>query len=273
MDLFMTQTAKLSDIVLPAASCFEKTELTAYPSVRTNFVLLQQRVIEPIGESWPDWKLWFELGKKMGFQKEFPWEDIEQALDEQLKPSGLTVADLKEKPVILPKRYHKFKENGFPQVASGKVQLYSELLQRYGFEPLPTYVEPPESPISKPELLSRYPLMAICWPRSIYVHTQFRNVPWLRHLDPEPLVRIHPNDAEERSIKNGDKVVVRSLRGSINTKATITERVPRGTAALSWGWGEAVPEAGLNRLTDDVTRNRIAGSTSNRLFLCEVEKA
>lgn len=272
MDLFMTQTAKLSDIVLPAASCFEKTELTAYPSVRTNFVLLQRKVIEPIAESWPDWKLWFELARKMGFEKEFPWENIEQALDEQLKPSGLTVADLKEKPVILPKRYQKFKENGFPQVASGKVQLCSELLRGYGLEPLPTYVEPPESPVSRPELLNRYPLMAVCWPRSLYVHTQFRNVPWLRHLDLEPLVRIHPNDAEERSIKDGDKVVVRSLRGSINTKATISERVPRETVALSWGWGETVPEAGLNRLTDDMTRNQIAGSTSNRLFLCEVKK-
>lgn len=272
MDLFMTRTAELSDIVLPAASSFEKTNLTVYPSVRTNFVLLQQKVIEPIGESWPDWKLWFELGKKMGYYKEFPWEDVEEALDEQLKPSGLTVAYLKEKPVQLPKRYEKFKENGFLQVPSGKVQLYSELLHRYGFEPLPTYIEPPESPVSTPELLNTYPLMAVCWPRSLYVHSQFRNIPWLRHLDPEPLVRIHPSDAEERGIKDDNKVVVTSLRGSINTKAMISERVPRGTVALSWGWGEAMPEAGLNRLTDDMSRNRIAGSTSNRLFLCEVEK-
>jgi anaerobic selenocysteine-containing dehydrogenase len=67
-------------------------------------------------------------------------------------------------------------------------------------------------------------------------------------------------------------VTIRSPRGSITVKATITERVPIGAVALTWGWGEAVPEADLNSLTDDSIRDPIAGSTSNRLFLCEVEK-
>ena len=65
--------------------------------------MLQQKVIEPIAESWPDWKLWFELAKKLGYEEEFPWQDVEQALDEILSPSGLTVSKLKEGPVILPK--------------------------------------------------------------------------------------------------------------------------------------------------------------------------
>jgi len=271
MDLFMTRTAELADIVLPAATCFERTGLTQTPSLSTPFVLLQQKVIEPLAESWPDGKFWFELAKRMGYTKEFPWENVEEAIEEQIKPSGLTVARLKKGPVFLPITYGKFEQNGF-NTPSRKIQLYSESLKEYGYDPLPRYVEPPETPISRPDLAEKYPLMALCWPRDVYVHTQHRNIPWLRIFDPEPSVKIHPKDAEKREIANGDTVTIRSPRGSITVKATITERVPIGAVALAWGWGEAVPEADLNSLTDDSIRDPIAGSTSNRLFLCEVEK-
>jgi len=282
MDLFMTRTAELADIVLPAATSFERTGLTGYPAMRSDFVLLQQKVIEPIDEAWPDWKFWFEIGKKMGYQEEFPWQDVEEAIDEQLKPSGLTVAQLKQKPVFLPKHYKKFEGKGKFSIStgigssnlpSGKVQLYSEVLEGYGYQPLPAYIEPPESPVSTPELLKDYPLTAICWPRSVYVHSQHRNLPWLRNLDPDPLVRISPDDAQKRGIGDGDEVVAQSPRGSIRVKAKITMRVPPNTVAFTWGWGEAVPDADLNKLTDNVTRDPIAGSTSNNLFLCQVQKS
>ncbi|RLI05686.1 formate dehydrogenase [Candidatus Bathyarchaeota archaeon] len=271
MDLFMTRTAELADIVLPAATSFEKTGLTAYPAARTPFVLLEQKVIEPIGEAWPDWKFWFELGRKLGYKEEFVWEDVEEAIDEQIKPSGLTVDQLKKGPVFLPVTYKKYEEKGF-NTPSKKVEFYSKLLEKYGYNPLPTYVEPPETPISKPDLAKRYPLMGVCWPRDVYVHTQHRNIPWLRMFEPEPSVRINPKDAEKRGIKDGDLVEASSPRGSIKVKAIITERVPEGLVAFVWGWGETDPEADLNRLTNDADRDPIAGSTSNKLFLCEIRK-
>jgi len=272
MDLFFTRTAELADIILPAATSFEKTGLTAYPSLRTNFIMLQQKVIEPLGESWPDWKFWFELAKKMGYRQEFPWKDVEEAIDELISPSGLTVAKLKEGPILLPRRYKKFEEKGFPSIPSGKVQIYSEILKDHGFEPLPTYIEPPETPTSRPELLGKYPLMGVCWPRSVYVHTQHRNVPWLRSLDPDPLVRINPKDANERNIEDGCAVIITSPRGSIKVKAKVTQKVPLGIVAISWGWGQTIIEANINDLTDDTVRDPITGTTPNRLFLCEVQK-
>jgi anaerobic selenocysteine-containing dehydrogenase len=271
MDLFMTRTAELADVVLPAASSFEKTGLTANPSLTSNYVVLQRKVIEPIGESWPDWKFWFELAKKLGYSKEFPWNDVEEAIDAQIKPSGLTVAQLKDGPVSLPRKYEKFKKNGF-NTPSGRIQIYSKVLEDHGYDPLPSYVEPDETPLSRPDLAEEYPIQAICWPRDVYVHTQHRNIPWLRMLDPQPSVKIHPNDAAERKILDGETVTIKSQRGKVRVKAQITRRTPQGVVALVWGWGQACPEADLNLLTDDSKKDKIAGSTSNRLFLCQIEK-
>lgn len=271
MDLFMSRTAELADIVLPAASSFEKTGLTGVPSLSSNFIILQRKVIEAIGESWPDWKLWFELAKRLGYTKEFPWRDVEEAIDAQIKPSGLTVAQLKDGPITLPITYRRYEKHGF-KTPSGKIQLYSKILEKYGYEPLPSHVEPAETPVSQPDLAEEYPLMAICWPRDVYVHTQHRNIPWLRILDPEPSIKIHPEDAAKRKIVNEDKVIVKSPRGKLRVKAHITSRVSKGVVAFVWGWGQASPEADLNLLTDDSKQDKIAGSTSNRLFLCQIEK-
>jgi anaerobic selenocysteine-containing dehydrogenase len=270
MDFFITRTAILADIVLPAATSFEKSDLTAYPGDRTDWVFPQKKVVEPRGESWPDWKLWFELGKRMGHEKDFPWNDIEEALDERLKPQGITFAELKSRPLQIPRRYYKYREKGFPDLPGGKVQLYSETLKEFGYNPLPVHMDPPESRQSRPDIAERYPLAAINWPRNLYVHTQYRNLSWLRQYDPCPLVRINSIDAGARGISNGEQVEIESLRGKMKTTAQVTRRVQPGVVAISWGWGEAVHEAAINMLTDDKHRNPVAGSTSNHYFMCEV---
>ncbi|MBL7178045.1 MAG: molybdopterin-dependent oxidoreductase [Desulfobacteraceae bacterium] len=270
MDLFITRTTMLADIVLPAATSFEKSDLTAYPGDRTDWVFPQKKVIEPRGESWPDWKLWFELGKHMGYEKYFPWNDIEDALDERLKPQGATFTGLKSKPLQIQRRYYKYRENGFPGMPKGKVQLYSETLKNFGYNPLPVHVDPPESEKTRPDIAKRYPLVAIRWPMNLYVHTQHRNLLWLRQYDPCSLVRINPIDADAHGITNGDQVEIETLRGKIKMTAQVTRRVPPGVVGISWGWGEASHESGVNMLTDDEHRNPVAGSTSNHYFLCQV---
>jgi thiosulfate reductase/polysulfide reductase chain A len=270
MDFFITRTALLADIVLPAATSFEKSDLTAYPGNRTDWVFPQKKVIEPRGESWPDWKLWFELGKRMGYEKDFPWNDIEEALDERLKPQGITFAELKSETLKIPRRYYKYRERGFPGLPEGKVQLYSKTLKELGYNPLPVHMDPPESEQSRPDIAERYPLVAINWPRNLYVHTQYRNLSWLRQYDSCPLVRINPVDADTRGIANGDQVEIETLRGKMKTTAQLTRRLQPGIVGISWGWGEAVPESGENMLTDDKKCNPVAGSTPNHYFLCQI---
>ena len=100
-ELFMTETAKLADIVLPACSFLEKAGV-GYVYGVTNcipYAMVRKKVIEPIGECWPDWKIWTEIGRRMGYGEFFPWNTEEEIIDFFLKPSGLNREQLtKEHP-------------------------------------------------------------------------------------------------------------------------------------------------------------------------------
>jgi anaerobic selenocysteine-containing dehydrogenase len=273
IDIFMTRTGEIADLVLPAATYFEKTGLT-FRGLAGGYLLLQQKAVS-MEECWPDWKILFELAKKMGYEKEFPWRDVEDAIEEQIKPSGLTVEKLKQSPegvfyqAIETKTYEK---QGF-MTPSGKVEIYSKTFQEKGYDPLPVYKEPSESPYSQPELAKKYPLIGTSEGKSrAFVHTTSRNIPSLRKLDPEPLVKLHPKDTENRGIKDGDLVKVSSARGNIQMKARVVEVAPPGIVVIPWGWGQALPEANFHNLTDDMARCPISGATSSRAFLCEIEK-
>lgn len=272
MDTFMSRTARLADLVLPAATFLESTNLNAYPGMRTNSPLLQQKVIEPLGQAWPDWKLWFELAKRLGFGSEFPWNDIEEAVDYQLEPTGFRAEHLKGHIVVIPKRYMKFKQNGF-FTPSKKVELYSNAMADHGLDALPRHVGVSEYFPDYELLRKDYPLLGTNYPRSLfYVHSQLRQIPVLRKADPEPLVFLHSADAARREISDGDRVRVRSSLGCAEMKCSLTDRLQPGMVALTWGWGEAIPEAGTNELVDDIPRDPLTGTTTNRLFFCEVEK-
>ena len=88
MDLFMTATGEMADMILPASSYLETTELCTSASriANTPYAIMRKKVIEPLYESWPDWKLWFELAKKVGYEEYYPWKDMDEYLDYLLKP-------------------------------------------------------------------------------------------------------------------------------------------------------------------------------------------
>jgi anaerobic selenocysteine-containing dehydrogenase len=273
VDLFMTRTAELADLVLPAATYFEKTGLTSR-NLSGGYLLLQQKAVE-IDDCWPDWKIIFELAKKLGYEREFPWKDVEEAIEEQLKPAGITIKKLRENPEGLyyqEMTFKKYETKGF-MTPSGKVEIYSKTLEEKGYDPLPYYKEPLESPYSQPELSKKYPLIGSSAGKPFYfVQTQLRNIPRLRRQDPEPFVKINPEDAEVRGIKDGNLVRISSERGSIQMKAMVEEiGLPR-VVIIPWGWGQSLPEANVHNLTDDMMRCPISGATSSRAFLCEVEK-
>jgi anaerobic selenocysteine-containing dehydrogenase len=271
-DTLMTRTTQLSDLILPATTFLETTSLTAYPGMRTNSPLLQQKVIEPLGEAWPDWKIWFELAKRLGHEKDFPWGDVDEAIDYQLEPTGFKANHLKAHIIVIPRRFDKFRETGF-FTASKKVELYSKTLAEYGYDPLPRYIDFSEHFPNYSDLRREYPLFGTNYPRNaFYSHSQFRHIASLRAGDPEPLVFVHSHDAKERGINGGDMVSVQSPLGSIKIRSAVSDRLPRGVLALAWGWGEALPGAGTNELVDDMPRDPICAATSSRLFLCRVQK-
>ncbi|OQY02433.1 MAG: hypothetical protein B6I26_00930 [Desulfobacteraceae bacterium 4572_130] len=274
IDPFLNKTAKMADIILPAATSFEKTQLNR-ASIRTNIITLQNQVIECVGNSWPDWKITFELAKKLGMDKEFPWDNAEDAINYQLEPSGITVEKLRENPkgiLIKQTEYKKYKINGFATL-TGKVEIYSKKLEQHKYSPVPSFGEYGENFISFYNKKHKFPLVGINGARSSnFTHTQFRNIPCLLKGEPECFVDIHPYDAKIKGIKTGDKVMVATPKGFIIMKAVISDVVYQGSIRIAWGWGEVDSDYSLNNLTDDKKRDKVTGTPSSRNFMCNIEK-
>ena len=274
VDIFMTDTAKMADIVLPGTTFLEREDLRdAYHThedvclfVRTN------RVIEPVGKSMEDWKIWAELGKRMGYAEYFPWKDTEELHKELLESSDITLEQLKQNPggvIYRERKFQQYLKNGF-NTPSKKAEIYSETLAQLGIDPIPTFREPLESPVSRLELVEKYPLVLTTGARStVYLHSEYRNLPSLRKLYPEPSVEINTETASSLSIADGDMVMVESLRGGIKIKAKLTEDVHPRIVSIQMGWSEA----NANFLTSNETSDPVLGLTGMRASLCRITKA
>ena len=274
VDPFMTRTARLADVVLPASSCFEKTQLNR-ASMRNSPVILQNQVIECRGQSWPDWKIVFELGRRLGLEYEFPWETVEEAIDYHLEPSGITVDSLRQNPAGIraePLEFEKYRTRGF-DTPSGKVEFFSDRLLEHGHSPVPFLYGEHSQPISFAGEISEDPMIGISGERTNrFTHTQFHTIPSLIKREPEGYAEMHLDDAEEKGIADDDSIQVETPRGQVRMKARISDRVRPGSILIAWGWGEVVPEASLNNLTDDDQRDPITGTPSARSFMCAVRK-
>lgn len=242
----------------------------------------QQKVVQ-IGECRPDLEIISGLAARLGLEEHFA-PDLHALLDKYLEPMGMTFEELRRRPGVVSSwvKYRKHLERGF-NTPSGKVELYSSLCEQWGYEPLPTYHEPEETPASAPEMLSEYPLVVTSSHGANYVHSQDRYLRSLREKEPEPMVGIHPDTAAGLGISEGDSVFVESRRGRIKQKATLTTVVDPRVVNVGYGWwfperGEAEmfgwDEANLNILTDDrPPYSPEIGSPKMRGFLCKVYRA
>ena len=278
IDFFLTPTAELADIFLPAATWLEQNHV-ADNWKRHGYVLARQKAVE-IGECWQDHKIFQELGKRMGQEKEW-WDTVEQALDYLLEPSGLTWDDFKDRGYLKGEmRYCKYKEKGF-STPTGKVELYSTTLEKWGRDPLPKYTEIPESPVSTPELLDRYPYILNAGLRTpTFFHSANRMIPWLREIRPDPIVEIHPETAQKRGIHDGQWVYIESPRGRIRQRAKLNDGIHPRVIVAEHGWW--FPElrdpshgwdiANVNILTDNSPENLdpVMASTNLRVLLCNI---
>ncbi|SFM64806.1 molybdopterin-containing oxidoreductase family protein [Thermodesulforhabdus norvegica] len=278
IDPFRNRTSHYADVILPATTCFEKTQINrAY--LRNALVILQDAVIGPVGNSWPDWKIIFELAKFLGLGKFFPWESVDEALNYQLEPAGITVEDLRKNPDgiwVEELRYEKYKSEGF-NTPSGKVEFASKTLEEAGYPAVPFEKGFSDEPISFAELVDDNSggnvLIGISGERTNrYTHTQFHNVPFLRKLEPEGFVEIHPQDAERLGIEDFAVVSITTPKGQVKMKARRSDVVRPGVVRIAWGWGEVNEECGVNNLTDDSRRNPLTCTPSNRSFYCRVDK-
>lgn len=274
IDMFMTKTGELADVILPACSCFEKSQLNR-ASIRNNPIFLQDKIIEPIGDSRPDWQIVFELARKLGFAKEFPWQSAEEAINYQLEPAGVTVEMLRKNPNGLRLediKYKKYVENGFA-TQSKQFEFSSETLQLHGFSPVPYGDGFIQNPISFADQEETYPIYGMSGGRDIrFTNSQFRTIPSLLNNEHGCVIDIHPADCEQYKITNGDWVKIETPKGAIRMRAKISKIVRQGSVRIAWGWGEHNSDYNLNSLTDDSKRSPITGTPSQRSFMCRLTK-
>jgi anaerobic selenocysteine-containing dehydrogenase len=278
-DMFLTPTAGLADVVLPVATYLEFDGIVA-PAYSMPAALVQQGVTR-LGECCSDYEILRDLARRLGLGEYF-WDTEEQCLDTILAPSGLSFDELRKVGCLIGSRqYRAYQSQGFP-TASGKVELYSSQLKEWGFDPLPTYYEGPETPYSAPELVQEYPLVLTSGKRGCYRHSGGRQIASLRGNQPEPITYIHPDTARRLGIADGDWVHIETKRGRIQQRAMLSSDIdprvvkvdyawwfPEDGAADLYGWAKS----NINVLTDNQPPfNTEVGASNMRGLLCRVYK-
>jgi anaerobic selenocysteine-containing dehydrogenase len=274
MDLFMTETARMADIVLPACSSLEMTGL-AYNYGLTGgmpFVMLSQKIIEPLGESWPDWKFYTALARRMGYGQHFLWNSDEEICEHFLKASSVKLQQLRENPsgVWYGERCYNIDAKGQIRTPSGKIELYSQTLADAGYDPIPVHKEPTQSCVTCPDLAEEYPLILNTGARMVeYTHWQMKNIKELRELAPDPMAEIHPTTAGEYGVGNGDWMFVETRKGKIKVRAATTDDIMPGLINVLHGWSDDLNE---NVLTQLEPRDPVTGYPELRALACRISR-
>lgn len=266
------------DLLLPAATCFERIA----PVACFGNSIYARQPMKPLGEAREDWQIIAALGVALGFGEEFYDGNVEALVDEALKPAGVTLAEIKGAPGCMVKigspdpavfgkhesgLLRKDRKPGFA-TPTGKIEVYSSILERHGLDPLPSYREPKESPESDPRMARKYPLVLMTGARvPFYTHSKWRNVPWLSEFQPGPVVNLSPVDAENRKIRQGDLVIVENRHGSIRAHAHITDASLPGIVDVLHGWPDQDVNTMIPREFDP-----ISGFPPYKAGLCEVRK-
>ena len=296
LEHFMTPTALLADYVLPIASKLEKPMCATHEDFAPN-IACAEAAVQPLGERHGDFYVWKGLAERLGFGEYFPWKTEEDLADERLAPLGLTFKEVATEKYFVrsdePWTYKTInpstgKRTGFA-TPSGKAELYSHVLEQLGYDPLPYYEEPPESPISTPQVAEEYPYILITGAnfRPMF-HSENRHFGMgTREQYPDPIMELHPDTAARHGVTEGDWVYVETRRGVIRQRALVTDEIhPQVVNVQSHWWFPEEParepwlhglwEANANVLTsadDPDTFDPVTGGWPLRALLCKIYKA
>ncbi|MBW2609988.1 MAG: molybdopterin-dependent oxidoreductase [Deltaproteobacteria bacterium] len=292
-ELFLSPTAELADIVLPAASSWESWHAGIMVSSQGDKAYVQARppVVPPQHESWPDLKIMFELAKRLGFGDKFWDGDIDAGWNQMFAPSGITVEKLKHNPggieIDLNMEYQKYGNKdddgnyvGF-ETPSKRVEIYSQIFKDNGYDPLPTW----EDTIISRGREQGYDLSLIGSKLIEFSHSQHRSMPTVRKRVPHPFLEINPKKAGELGVSDGDWVIVESAHGSITLQAKLTDAIQYDVVCTQNGWWQGCPELDLpgydpfspdganeNMLHGYEESDPVSGCLQMKGFPCKVRK-
>jgi thiosulfate reductase / polysulfide reductase chain A len=297
MDFWLTPSAELADYILPAASWLERPCLSTACDT-AGFIDGGEAPLPAFKEGEydrrTDYDLWRGLGMRLGQEEYWPWKTLEEAYDYRLAPLGYTLEEFSSRinghfvpkgdnsiPLYTGKK--SYEKVGFA-TPTGKFELYSTILEKLGYDPLPVHKEPPESPVGDVEVAREFPLVLITGGRFLPMyHSEHRQIASLREQHPDPIIQVNPQNALELGIADGDWIWIETPRGRVKQKCQLSNGIAPGVVHAEHGWW--FPEmkvedpslrglwiSNINVVTEDDPDhcNEISGGWPLRALLCKV---
>lgn len=270
VDMYMTDTSKFADILLPAQTSLEREQVTI---LGADTLYYQGHVVEPMGETWTDMDIIAALAEQLGFTigGEEPIHNNEDYLRKAISATGLTLEEIKAAPKGIKAR------NVMPgrtteqilqvKTPSGKIEFVSSVIgscEKDGHEGLPVYHD-----FREKLPMEEYPLILTTGSRKPQLfHSRTYRIPWLANLEAYPLVEIHPEDAKILDMEDGETVIVRTPVGSMELKISVNSSCLRGAVNVYHGAGDK----DINLLIDDKYIDPISGFPGFKSYCCRLEK-
>ena len=256
-DLFLNDTCSYADIVLPATSFLESFDV--HVCYYHNYMSINQKAIEPLGEAKPNYQVFRELAGAMGLKSDeiFPPErEVVKEFLARSKAVDFTLEGLEREGFLK----MKVRPRDVYPTPSGKIEFYSQLAEKAGLPPLPGYYE---------EDRHGYPFQLITANLMHITRSQFHNV-WQEEI--EPIVLVNEEEARERGIKDGELVRLRSALDTLTMKARPTKDIKKGVVLAYGGlWPKLCGGKGVSALIPDEVQ-AFGGNAAYNSTYVQVEK-
>ncbi len=278
-EIFQTDTADFADILLPATTQLEQTDV--HLSYGHLYALANNQAIAPLGEALPNTEVFRRLAARMDFTEPCFRDNDDDLARQAWKRSDPRAASLDWdglksdgwRRLAVPEIHAPFAQGNFP-TPSGKCEFWSASQQALGEDPLPNYIPPRESAATNADLAQRYPLAFISPPARNFLNSSFGNLPSFVAEEKTPKLDLNAVDAAARGLREGDVVRIRNDRGSFTATLRITDRARPGVAVAPSIWWQKLAPDGRN--ANAVTSQALTDMGRAATFydcLVEVERA
>ena len=270
IDVLPMEHIAYADVVLPEATYLERHDDLYALAHKTPYIALREPAVSPMYDTRPGWWIAKALGERVGLEQYFPWDGIEDYLNTRLRSIGSDLDDLRARGGIIVQEGKPFFEDFDGEspflTDSGKVELYSSVLEETGHDPLPEYEPPDEAPEGYFRLLyGRHP---------VHTFAKTQNTPALSKRYPENELWLNASQAADLGLSDGQRVMLENQDGVTDgpIKLKVTERIRPDSVYMVHGFGhrsDGLSRAGGqgasdNRLQSSYTLDPISGSAGLR---------
>jgi len=266
IDVVRSPDCQYASVILPACTFLERDEHRVNVYQNLPCITLRQKVIDPI-HGLPDQLIWIKLARQMGFADYFPWKNLREGITDLLSPLNLSFQSLSDHGGIYEyekRRYKKYEQQGF-NTPTGKVEIESERLKSWRYDPSPIR----DNVLHHVKYSDEFPLFLTTGGNLLgYLHWQYRYIPSLRKISPEPMFEAHPQTALRFGIAEGETAEVQTAHGKIQLEVHLTNRIRPDTIHIPQGW----EEANANELTGIEDADPLSGFPNLKSLRCRIQK-